>query len=102
MIASGGAPLPRGENPADMEGGAWLEVTLEELLSILVCPGCKSPVKLARDCWLVCSNEQCQRKYPIRDGIPIMLVEEGDRYVDVPVDALQPPGPMGSGPAGEE
>ena len=68
-------------------------MTFEELLQILVCPACKNPVRLERQTWLVCQNAQCRRKYPIRDGIPIMLVEEGDKYVDVPVEALEPTGP---------
>ncbi|NLG68775.1 MAG: Trm112 family protein [Firmicutes bacterium] len=69
-------------------------VTFEELLTILVCPACRSRVTLQRQTWLVCDNPACRRKYPVRDGIPIMLVEEGDRYVDVPVEALEPLGPV--------
>lgn len=53
----------------------------EDLLSILVCPACKTKVKLVADRWLVCQNPQCRRKYPIKDDIPIMLIEEGDKYV---------------------
>lgn len=68
-------------------------MTFEELLEILVCPACKGPLQLQRQTWLVCRNPACRRKYPIRDGIPILLVEEGDRYVDVPVEALEPLGP---------
>ncbi len=68
-------------------------MTFEELLEILVCPACKGELALQRQTWLICQNPQCRRKYPIRDGIPIMLVEEGDKYVDVPVEALEPTGP---------
>jgi len=35
------------------------------------------------DKWLVCQNPECRRKYPIRDDIPIMLIEEGSKYIDV-------------------
>jgi uncharacterized protein YbaR (Trm112 family) len=48
-----------------------------ELLSILACPACddRPPVKLAADqTYLAC--ERCGRRYPIRDDIPVMLVEE--------------------------
>lgn len=45
----------------------------EELLKILACPLCKCDVFL-KDNWLVCKN--CKRRYPIKDGIPIMLIEE--------------------------
>ena len=68
-------------------------MTFEELLSILVCPACRHPLELKRQTWLVCTNASCRRKYPIRDGIPILLVEEGDRHADVPVEQLEPTGP---------
>ncbi len=42
----------------------------KELLDILVCPACKTKVELTKDVWLVCQNENCRRKYPIRDDIP--------------------------------
>ncbi|MCD6520388.1 MAG: Trm112 family protein [Anaerolineae bacterium] len=60
----------------------------EELLAILACPACKSKVKLVADRWLVCQNPECRRKYPIKDGIPQMLIEEGDKYVDVSEEEL--------------
>jgi uncharacterized protein len=44
-----------------------------ELLAILACPLDKAPVARQGN-YLVCS--QCQRHYPIRDGIPVMLVDE--------------------------
>ena len=44
-----------------------------ELLAILACPLDKQPVTREGD-YLVC--QQCQRHYPIRDGIPVMLVDE--------------------------
>ncbi|PYU05980.1 MAG: hypothetical protein DMG33_09410 [Acidobacteria bacterium] len=46
-----------------------------ELLDILVCPQCKTPVKLTPDgAGLKCST--CRRVYPIKDDIPVMLPEE--------------------------
>ena len=44
------------------------------LLEILACPACKGDVKQEGDT-IVCVGE-CRRIYPIRDGIPIMLIEE--------------------------
>ena len=47
----------------------------QELLEILVCPLCKTPVKLTPDSQgLKCG--QCRRVYPIQDDIPVMLVDE--------------------------
>lgn len=47
----------------------------KELLEILACPKCKGEVKLtkAQD-GLVC--EACCLLYEIRDGIPVMLIDE--------------------------
>jgi uncharacterized protein YbaR (Trm112 family) len=61
----------------------------EELLAILACPACKAAVVLTHEHWLVCQNPVCGRKYPIKDGIPIMLIEEGDKYAKVTVDELE-------------
>jgi uncharacterized protein YbaR (Trm112 family) len=46
----------------------------KELLEILACPVCKTPVRLEGN-ELVCDT--CSRRYQIEDGIPIMLVEDG-------------------------
>jgi uncharacterized protein len=47
----------------------------QELLEILVCPLCKTPVKLTLDQQgLRCAT--CRRVYPIRSDIPVMLVDE--------------------------
>ncbi|MCD9186376.1 MAG: Trm112 family protein [Pyrinomonadaceae bacterium] len=48
-----------------------------ELLEILRCPKCKSTVKIKDDqSGLKCTNPECSLVYPIRDEIPVMLVEE--------------------------
>ncbi|NLT72902.1 MAG: Trm112 family protein [Chloroflexi bacterium] len=60
----------------------------EELLAILACPACKTAVILKQDRWLICQNPSCGRKYPIKDGIPVMLIEEGDKYVNVSEEDL--------------
>ncbi len=46
-----------------------------ELLAILACPACEErpPLELRGE-YLVCL--QCRRAYPIRDDIPVLLVEE--------------------------
>ena len=53
----------------------------QDLLDILVCPACKKPLALKDDgSSLKCG--ECRRVYPVRDGIPIMLVDEA---VDRPI-----------------
>jgi uncharacterized protein len=44
-----------------------------ELLAILACPLDKQPVQRVGN-YLVCQS--CQRHYPIREGIPVMLIDE--------------------------
>lgn len=47
----------------------------QELVEILACPRCKGPVELQQDeSGLVCPS--CRLLYPIRDDIPIMLMDE--------------------------
>lgn len=48
----------------------------KELLAILACPACHGDVVLAEN-KIVC--QKCHRKYPIKDGIPVMLVEEAEK-----------------------
>ncbi len=45
------------------------------LLEILACPACKAAVREDAD-RLICTG--CARTYPVRDGIPVMLVEEAE------------------------
>jgi len=76
----------------------------QDLLDILRCPYCVTNpdrmdeedrqsvglLDLERDgAWLVCRD--CARKYPIRDDIPVMLIDEGDKYIDVAVADLPAP-----------
>ena len=64
----------------------------QELLDILRCPNCvrngpdAGQLDLVKDVWLVCRD--CGRKYPIKDDIPVMLIEEGDKYRQTPIDQL--------------
>ena len=52
-----------------------------KLLDILACPLCKGPLQFAKGPQLlVCRADRLA--YPIRDGIPIMLVEEARQLDD--------------------
>ncbi len=57
-----------------------------DLINILACPACDSrpPVRLDGE-WIVCT--ECMRRYPIRDGIPIMLVSEAQLAEDLEANA---------------
>ncbi len=68
---------------ASFDGGAMID---PELLEILVCPACKSKVE-PRDVRvadktetrLVCTSATCGLRYPVRDDIPVMLIDEADK-----------------------
>jgi uncharacterized protein len=76
------------------------QVINPELLEILRCPVAVRSTEYGDDpgrltlvhgCWLVCEDNGY--KYPIRDGIPVMLVEEGEKWRDTPVEGLPVPPP---------
>ena len=47
----------------------------QDLLEILACPACKAKVELKENgSGLKCV--ECRRVYPIRDDIPVMLIDE--------------------------
>ena len=57
-----------------------------ELLEILACPLCKEDVKLTADKkGLKCVK--CDRVYPIKDDIPIMIIEEASVEPERPTKA---------------
>lgn len=50
----------------------------ENLLKILACPKCKGDLEVDTEASrLIC--KRCSLAYPVRDGIPIMLIEEAER-----------------------
>jgi uncharacterized protein YbaR (Trm112 family) len=71
-----------------------------ELLEILRCPVAvhykdkgsdPGRLELVRNSWLV--SKDSGYKYPIRNGIPVMLVDEGAKWKDTPVEDLPVPPP---------
>ncbi len=69
----------------------------KDLLEILRCPACvrekEGLLKVYKDSWLICQD--CGRKYPIVEDIPVMLIDEGDKWVqtddkDLPVPPPRP------------
>jgi len=47
----------------------------KELLDIIACPICKKGVREANE-YLIC--QQCNKKYPVKNDIPIMLIDEAE------------------------
>jgi uncharacterized protein YbaR (Trm112 family) len=47
----------------------------KKLLDILACPACKGDVELRED-KIIC--KRCGKKYPVRNGVPVMLIDEAE------------------------
>ena len=73
----------------------------KELFDILRCPQAvqekekygEDPgrLRIVKNSWLVCDDSGL--KYPIRDGIPVMLIDEGEKWSAVADDELPVPPP---------
>ena len=64
-----------------------------ELLEILRCPACakenKGELTYYKESWLICRD--CGRKYPVVDDIPVMLIDEGSKWIETEAENLQIP-----------
>ena len=69
-----------GDDPYAVDEAALGGDVNPELLERLVCPLDKGPLDLVDGKWLV--NPRNGYRYPISDGIPVMLIEVGERYRD--------------------
>lgn len=75
------APITNAGGTPTLAGGK--RTISPELLEILACPLDKGPVELVESDgkqWLV--NRRNGYRYPVDDGIPIMLIEEGEKNRD--------------------
>ena len=67
----------------------------QELLDIRRCPNCVREkdglLEFYKETWLICQD--CGRKYPIKDDIPVLLIEEGDKRKSTPKENLPVPPP---------
>src|ERR1700755_3180287 len=61
------------------------------LLDILACPECHAPLRVDEEASeLVCTSSTCGLAYPVRDDIPVLLVEEARRPIPVTCCARWP------------
>lgn len=71
----------------------------QELLEILRCPNCvretEGLLEYYRESWLICQD--CDRKYPILDDIPVMLIDVGTRWQGTLKEQLPVPPPEDAG-----
>jgi len=72
-----------------------IDMITQELLEILRCPACvrekEGLLKFYKENWFICHD--CGRKYPVVDGIPVMLIEQGDKWTLVAEGDLPIPPP---------
>lgn len=48
-----------------------------EFMSVVACPKCRNALAIDYDAHeLVCVNAECGLAYPVRDGIPILLIDQ--------------------------
>ena len=74
LIVAGAGVVAAERSRGDIGEGDRLGGDVDpELLAILACPLDKQAVSRQGN-YLVC--QECQRHYPIRDGIPVMLIDE--------------------------
>jgi len=74
MAIYGACPVRYNAGPVDeIRVRSTAMELVKEVLDILACPKCKGPLRVSEG-HLVCTA--CRLKYPVRDGIPVLLVEE--------------------------
>jgi uncharacterized protein YbaR (Trm112 family) len=67
----------------------------QELIDILRCPHCvretDGMLEFYQDTWFICQD--CGRKYPVKQDIPVMLIDEGTKWMGTAKEALPVPPP---------
>ncbi len=85
-------PAGHGKIPPLKNG---VSMVSETLIEILRCPNCVrttgGELTLHREAWFICND--CGRKYPIVDDIPVMLIDEGDKWINTAAANLPVPPP---------
>lgn len=66
-----------------------------DLIEILRCPNCvqegEGNLEFYKETWFIC--DECGRKYPVVDDIPVMLIDVGDRFIKTAKKDLPIPPP---------
>lgn len=74
----------------------------QELLDILRCPHCvqesEGLLEYYKETWLIC--QECGRKYPVTEDIPVMLLDVGERWQKTAKEDLPVPPTMEHAKAG--
>lgn len=67
----------------------------QDLIELLRCPHCvqegEGNLEFYKEAWFIC--EECGRKYPVVDDIPVMLIDVGDKWVEIAKKDLPIPPP---------
>ncbi len=69
----------------------------QELLNMIRCPHCmqndpkegQGKLSLYKDTWLICAD--CGRNYPIIDDIPVLMLDEAEKWIGMAKEALPIP-----------
>jgi uncharacterized protein len=51
----------------------------QQLLDILACPNCRGDVEYHEDEQVIVCVGECRYRYPVRDDIPVMLIDEAEK-----------------------
>jgi len=51
----------------------------QRLLDILICPNCHGEVVYVEERQVIECRGECKYVYPVRDGIPVMLIDEAEK-----------------------
>jgi uncharacterized protein YbaR (Trm112 family) len=63
------------------DAGAFMPIP-KDLLDILVCPECKTPLRQLTDAASGLQCETCRRIYPVRDEIPVLIIDQATKAPD--------------------
>ena len=50
----------------------------DELIALMACPACKGKVEYLPEEAVIACRGECRLRYPVRDGIPVMLIDEAE------------------------